>query len=134
MDIKINGIGFHGKKEVIYGLTKAAQKAKDIEYYSQPVIASKMTTDKLIAGQEASMNAYMDMALRDESFEKTVHDLKLSELYYLVAVLKPEQTQYSVVRPMNKFKQSIALILGTIGKARSKVEPAVDELYKQLGL
>jgi len=136
MDIKVNGIGFKGHKEVVYALTKAAQKAKDFEYYSQPAIASRLNVGKQLMQEKlnASMNAYLDMALRDEAFEKTIQEMKISELYFLHEYLLPEKTQYSIVEPSNKFKSAMQEAMDGLGRGKANVKDAVSKLYKKLEL
>ena len=134
MDLKVNSVNFTGKKEVIYALVKAAQKAKDFEYYSQPAIVSRVTTNVFRAELKASMYAYLDMALRDEAFLKTVNEIKPSELDYLHVLLKPEQTQHSVIKPMNTFKQAMQYVIAAIGGSKTKVTKAANDLNKKLGL
>jgi len=134
MDLKISGIGFQGKKEILYGLTKTAQKAKDFEYYSQPAIAARLSVslhDKQ-AALDASMKAYLDMVLRDEAFIKTIQEIKPSELYVLHELLQPEQTQHSLVRPANKFKPIMNEVLSSVGRMSSSLREAVAKLYKEL--
>lgn len=134
MDLKVNAINFQGKKEVIYGLKKAAQKAKDFEYYKQPAIAMRIRTDNLQTAQNASMQAYLDMVLRDEAFEQTIKEMKISDLRYLQCILMPEQTQHSIVRPMDKLKEAIHFTLNNIGRNKVSLEDAVADLYKKLEL
>ncbi len=136
MDIKVNGIGFQGHKEVVYALTKAAQKAKDFEYYSQPAVASRLNVGKQLMQEKlnASMNAYLDMALRDEAFEKTIQEMKISELYLLHVYLLPEKTQYALVEPMKKFKSAMHEAMKGLGRTKVNVKDAVSNLYKSLEL
>lgn len=134
MDLKVNGVGFQGKKEVIYALTKAAQKAKDFEYYNQPAIAARMTTDKFQTSLDASMQAYLDMALRDETFITTVKEMKPSELYYLHNLLQPERTQHSIVKPMDTFRRVANGVASNIGRGKILIQEALDDLFSKLEL
>ena len=136
MDIKINSTNFSGAKEVIYGLTKAAQKAKNYEYYNQPAIAACLTCSKehMQTANEASMKAYLDMALRDQTFAKAIDNIRASELYILHNLLKPEQTQYTTVKPMNKFKEAIQEVTKEIGRRKFTAQEAIDDLFKKLEL
>ncbi len=136
MDIKINSVSFTGKNEVLYALNKAAQNAKHFAYDSQFDITANMTIRKQIveAKQNASMKAYLDMALRDESFIKTINELKPSELSDLRNLLQPIQTQHSLVNPMGKYKSVMQEVLEHFGRKKASVEVAVSQLCKELGL
>ena len=132
MDLKVNAVNFTGKKEVLYALSKAAEKAKNYEYYTQPALAARMTSDRMLTANEASAQAYLDMALNDEAFITSVKNLKASELYKLHNILKPEQTQHSLVEPMNSFQQFMQDVLDNLNK--DSISDAVSDLYKKLGL
>ena len=136
MNIKVNSINFTGKKEVLYALTKAAQKAKDIEYYNQPSVAPCNIKSKieLQAIKEASMKAYLDMAFRDEAFEKTVREMKIPDLYYMHVLLMPEQTKSYNIIPMNRFKQAAQSVIDTIGLSKISIQRTLEDLYKKLEL
>jgi len=132
MDLKVNAVNFTGKKEVLYALTKAAEKAKNYEYYTQPALAARMTSGRMLTANEASAQAYLDMALNDEAFITSVKSMKASELYKLHNILKPEQTQHSLVEPMNSFQQFMQDVLDNLNK--DSISDAVSDLYKKLGL
>ena len=137
MDIKVNSIGFRGKKEVLYGLKKAAERAKNIEYYNQPSIVSRMNSgaQSYTTAQKGAMQAYLDMALHDEAFEKTIQEMNISEFYSLQALLQPEVTEHSCVRPFNKFKQVITETLNDFhGNKKASVKASVEKLLKDLHL
>ena len=132
MDLKVNAVNFTGKKEVLYALSKAAEKAKNYEYYTQPALAARMTSDRMLTANEASAQAYLDMALNDEAFITSVKNMKASELYKLHNILQPERTQHSLVEPMNSFQQFMQDVLDNLNK--DSISDAVSDLYKKLGL
>ena len=136
MDIRTNGIGFQGKKEVLYALTKAAKKSKDFEYYNQPYIAARTITDRLViqASQNASMKAYMDMALRDTEFKNVVKNATNKDLSQIKALLAPEKTEHSIVEPMKKFTEAINdVIINDYGsRAKESMSAYVRELLQKL--
>ena len=138
MDLKISSVGFQGKKEVLYALTKAAQKSKDIEYYNQLAIASRITTGQIKsqAVNEASMKAYMDMAVRDSEFKNVVKKATDKDLSYIKALLAKEQTEHSIVEPMKKFSEAINDVVNNNygGKAKEFVNSLVNELLIKLKL
>ena len=109
MNIEVNTINFTGKKEVLYALTKAAQKAKDIECYNQSAIAACDMKSKieLQAIKEASMKAYLDMAIRDSEFKNVVKNATDKDLVYIKNILAPEQAGHSFVEPMKQFREVI---------------------------
>ena len=138
MDLKVNSVNFNGKKEVLYGLTKAAQKAKDFEYYNQPAIVSRLTTSiqQMQASQNASMRAYLDMAIRDSDFKKVVKDVENKDLYQIRALLAPEKTEHTLVEPMKKFTEVINDVVNNNygGKAKESINSFVKELLIKLKL
>ena len=134
MDLKVNAVNFTGKKEVLYALSKAAEKAKSYEYYTQPALAARMTSDRMLTANEASAQAYLDMALNDEAFITSVKNMKASELYNLHNILQPERTQHSLVEPMNSFQQFMQDVLDNLNKNKNDISDAVSDLYKKLGL
>ena len=136
MDLKINSVSFQGKKEVLYALTKAAQKSKDFEYYNQPAIASRIPTDRLHAAQNAAICAYLDMALRDSEFKSVVVKAKDKDLSYIKELLATEKTEHSIVEPMKKFSSSINSVVTDNygGKTRETMMAFVRELLHKLKL
>lgn len=138
MNIKVNSVNFTGKKEVLYALTKAAQKAKDFEYYNQPSVASRMTLNKNImqASQDASMQAYLDMVLRDYEFKSVVKNATPVELAYIQGLLKPERTEHGLVEPMKKFSKAFedAVTNNYGGIAKESAMSYVSELLQKLKL
>ena len=136
MDLKINSIAFQGKKEVLYALTKAAQKSKDFEYYNQPAIASRIPTDRLHAAQNATICAYLDMALRDSEFKSVVVKAKDKDLSYIKELLAPEMTEHSLVEPMKKFSKSLNETVNANygGKTKETMTAFVHELLHKLKL
>lgn len=136
MDLKINSTSFQGKKEILYALKKAAQKSKDFEYYNQPAIASRIPTDRLQAAQNASICAYLDMALRDSEFKTVVVKAKDKDLSYIKELLATEKTEHSLVEPMKKFSSSINSVVTDNygGKTRETMMAFVRELLHKLKL
>ena len=134
MDLKISGVGFQGKKEILYALTKAAQKSKDFEYYSQPAIASRMPTYKLQASQTASISAYLDMALIDSEFRDVVTKATDKDLAEIKQFLAPERTEHSLVEPMKKFSKSMTDTVNNNygGKTRETMTAFVHDLLQKL--
>lgn len=72
-----NNITFTGRKEVIYGLTKASQEAKNAEIdklMSIGAFASQSRNAK--AHQHTSaMKAYVDMVVHDDAFVDTITNI-----------------------------------------------------------
>lgn len=135
MDISIDNIGFQGKREVYYGLQKAAKIAKTAELNKKGFITSRyaMTKSEERMAYNASVRAYLDMALRDEAFSKTIEELKSKELYALQEILKPEKTQYGLVNPMDTFTPVLNDVLNKLNEKNS-VREAVSNLLKKLAL
>ena len=136
MDLKISSINFQGKKEVLYALTKAAQKAKNYEYYAQPAIASRCKSDTLQVSNNASMQAYLDMALRDSDFKNVVKNGTDKDFSFIRKLLAPEQTQHSYVEPMKKFSEAVNEVINNNygGKAWESMLTFSRELLQKLKL
>ena len=114
MDLKINGIGFQGKKEVLYGLTKAAQNAREYEYtkcYSRMNGLNKFN-ERIV--HDASIKAYLDMATHDSSFLSTLSEATTADLYPIKQILKPGRTQHMLIEPFNKFSEELKNTLNSV--------------------
>ena len=136
MELKINSVSFQGKKEVLYALTKAAQKSKDFEYYNQPAIASRIPSDKLQTAQNSAINAYLDMALRDSEFKNVVIKSTNKDLSYIKELLATEKTEHSLVEPMKKFTSSLHTVVSAnyAGKKKETMIAIIHELQQKLKL
>ena len=136
MDLKVNALNFQGKKEVLYGLQKAAKIARTLEYSNNAYTMSRMGMTKYEerAAYDASMRAYLDMALRDSEFKETTNKINLAELFKLHEILKPEQTEHALVQPMNKFKSVADDVINSLGAGKKSVKEAFLDLCKNMGL
>jgi hypothetical protein len=72
MDLRINSISFNGRTECAYGLKQAAIEARNIEKLKFLTKCSNpVNKDTEIAAATASLNAYLDMVVHDNSALKT---------------------------------------------------------------
>lgn len=88
MDISVNKVNFSGKKEVLYNLKMAAKEARNAEHY-RSLIQCPRSLDRS-AEERASkrlVNAYMNTAIVDDSFENTIREYEGDELK---GILRPE--------------------------------------------
>ncbi len=129
MNISVNNVNFTGKKEVLYGMKMAAKEARNAEGYRalmqcpRPLdrTAEERTSKKL-------MNAYIDMAVFDDSFESVIKEYKEDGLK---KILQPEKWQYIEANPLKLFKESI---LKTMQKHEKTIDAeTINEFFCKLG-
>ena len=105
MDLRINGIGFQGKKEILYGLKKAAQNAREYETNQTAYLASRIQMRKYEeqAYKKGTINAYLDMVVRDVNFAYVIENIHGKDLKPIKRMLAPFQTEHGTVEPMKTF-------------------------------
>ena len=108
MDLRISGIGFQGKKEILYGLTKAAQNAKEYETNQKAYLASRIQMRKFEeqAYKKGAINAYLDMVVRDINFANVIENVHGKDLTPIKRLLTPFQTEHGTVEPMKTFSSA----------------------------
>ena len=114
MNLTTNSINFNGKKEVLYGLKKAAQEARNIETnraLSQGPRGINKTEE--IAQNKAAMNAYLDMTINDDAFIKTASDIAnyKQQVSSVRNILRESNIQSKVIKPFETFSQAISNII-----------------------
>ena len=110
MNISATNVNFNGRKEVVYGLRKAAQEAYNIEINRSHAFGPHpMHLEHLINKSEGKMNAYLDMAANDESFAKTIGDLASEKLTagFFKDVLQPTSVPFGKINPLKVFSEGI---------------------------
>ena len=121
MDLKVNAISFQGKREILYGLTKAAQNAREYETNQTAYLASRIQMKKYEeqAYKKASINAYLDMVIHDINFASVVKDIRGKDIRQIKKILAPFQTEHGTVEPLKIFSSAIDNIVGNsyFGKA-----------------
>ncbi len=111
MNISTTNVNFNGKKEVIYGLKKAAQEAKNIETARSLGFGPRpIRRESDIYTAEGKMNAYLDMAVNDSDFSKTIEELitkkdPINKSFKETLQKKP--VQFGEVNPMAIFTYGI---------------------------
>ena len=108
MDLKVSGIGFQGKREILYGLTKAAQSAREYETNQTAYIASRIQMNKYEeqAYKKGTINAYLDMVVRDCSFANVIENIHGKDLKPIKRMLAPFETEHGIVEPMKTFSSA----------------------------
>ena len=108
MDLKVSEIGFQGKREILYGLTKAAQSAKEYETNQTAYIASRIQMNKLEeqAYKKGTMNAYLDMVVRDSNFANLIENVHGKDLKPIKRMLAPFETEHGTIEPMKTFSSA----------------------------
>ncbi len=134
MDLRINGIGFQGKKEVIYGLTKAAQNAREYETNQTAYLASRiqMRKSEEQAYKKGMMNAYFDMATHDLDYIKVVKNPPAKDLKLIKKILAPFQTEHGTVEPMKIFTSAINDVVNASHTSKSVIRTLTAELLSKL--
>lgn len=131
MNISINNINFSGRKEVMYGLNKAANNTRNAEtckaLMQGPRPLNKYLEEK---SNEAASNAYMLMATYDDSFYSTLKEYDIEELNKLKEILKPAVLQYAKINPLSFFKKTMINSLVQHNKPVDAI--AIDDFFKKL--
>ena len=104
MDLSISNTSFGGKKEVLYGISKAANNVHSFGVYQQPRLM-RFGENPNIAKYEAAARAYMDMFTKDDSFIKTVKNIDRKDLAAEREMLKEQGQTVSKYNPMPYFKE-----------------------------
>ena len=134
MDLRINGIGFQGKKEILYGLTKAAQNAREYETNQTAYLASRiqMRKSEEQAYKKGMMNAYFDMATNDLDYIKVVKNPPAKDLKLIKKILAPFQTEHGTVEPMKIFTSTINDVVNASYTSKSVIRTLTAELLSKL--
>lgn len=134
MDLKINGVGFQGKKEILYGLTKAAQNAREYETNQTAYLASRiqMRKSEEQAYKKGMMNAYFDMATNDLDYIKVVKNPPAKDLKLIKKILAPFQTEHGTVEPMKIFTSTINDVVNASYTSKSVIRTLTAELLSKL--
>lgn len=117
MDISINNVNFTGKKEVLYGMKMAAKEARNAEGY-RALMQCPRPLNRTVEEKTSKklMNAYIDMAVIDDSFESVIKEY---EDEGLKKILQPEKWQYIEANPLKLFKEAML-------KAMQKHEKSIN--------
>ena len=136
MDLKINGIGFQGKREILYGLTKAAQNAREYETNQTAYIASRIQMRKTEeqAYKKGAINAYLDMVVRDVNFAYEIKNVHGKDLKPIKKMLAPFQTEHGTVEPMKTFSSAYESVIGNsyLSKLDESFKLHINELLSRL--
>lgn len=111
MNLTINNIGFEGKKEVLYALKNAANAAKQAEWHRASSFGPRpINKSGLVKERKEVLQAYMDMAVYDDAFDKVINELPMEkEGKELKEILKPQQLQWGEINPLQLFKDSLVV-------------------------
>lgn len=109
MDLKINGIGFGGKREVLYSLKKAATEARQAELYRASSFGPRpVNRNSECEACKKAVDAYLDSAVYDNSFTKTLKDIPEQEFgQTLKSILEPKQLVWGKINPTALFLNSL---------------------------
>ena len=109
MNNTINSVSFCGEKEVLYCLKQAATEAHNAGMHKVMCAGPRPLSYKT---QEAAIslglcNAYMDMAVYDSSFKKTLTKISSKKIDELRQILQPINSEYVKLNPLSLFAQSM---------------------------
>jgi len=104
----MNNVTFQGKKEVIYGLRRAAISSKAAEYCRAASFGPNPTNRSVMekVNKESARN-FLDMACFDDSFISTIADLDKKETKRLANTLREEEVPSGNIYPLKIFKEAL---------------------------
>lgn len=111
MNLAISNTSFNGKNEVIYGLKNAAREAKSTELFRSSSFGPRpINKESLVKERKEVLQAYMDMAVHDDSFAKTIEELPhLEDGKEIKAMLKPQKLEWGEINPCHLFENSMVV-------------------------
>lgn len=129
MNLSVNTISFNGKKEVIYALKNAAKEARQAELHRAASFGPRpINKQELVKERTEVLQAYMDMAVFDDTFEQVIKELPtLKDGAEIKNSLKPEKLQWGETCPQQLFENSMVVNCMT-----QKKNVSVDILNKFL--
>lgn len=137
MNLSVNNVNFTGKKEMMYGLKRAAIEARSAEInrsYSFGPHSLPKTSD--VYANMSAARAYSDMVIRDDEFVKTAKEFTKDKnyMYSMKEILKPIKLTFCEINPFEKFqKQFLNAALETEDSAILKESTELlSEIFKQL--
>lgn len=108
MNISTNNVNFNGKKEVLYGLTKAAQEAQKMNINKiQSMGPRPVFKDIEVNQSQGALNAYCDMITKDTAFTATLKDLSTEAISRLKEILSPIRNEFAKLYPQSDFKKAL---------------------------
>ena len=114
MNLTINNTNFNGKQEVIYGLTRASYKAKQIEMFKNLAKGPRpINTSEDINRTRAAMEAYLDMTINDDSFNRTVVDIaaKREDVSSIRENLVEQNLPNGIIKPFETFTNALRNVI-----------------------
>ena len=131
MDLKVNSLNFQGKKEILYGLNKAADAIHSYSVYTQPRLIQH-GENKIIDKYEASAKAYLDMITKDKSFAENVAEFNNKNLKEIRNHLKAYDIGIHKENPMKYFREFIESVMQNNHTNTQKGKNALAVLLKKL--
>ena len=109
MNLTINNTAFSGKREVIYGLKNAAREAKQAEFHRASSFSPRpINKQHLVKERKEVLQAYMDVAVFDDSLEQTLKDLPTQkEGQEIKDMVRPTILQWGEINPEQLFEDSL---------------------------
>ena len=120
-------LNFNGKNEVIYGLKKAAEEARNIKKECAYMYGPRpLRRDEAIYKAQGAINAYADMVVHDEAFAETIKEISNDKyvLNSLKTTLKTIFTPYGNLFPNERF---ITSLQDAVKKAKINPSPSFEK-------
>ncbi len=127
----MNSISFQGKKEILHGLSKAAECAKAAEYCRAASFGPRPCDRSVLEmTNKTSMGNFLDMVCYDKGFIDTMKNLKIDEIKDIANMLRPEKVQYGEINPLKIFKDVLLRMCKAYKKNEAK--PAINQLLNEI--
>ena len=110
MNLVISNTNFRGINEIKYGLSKAAEEARNIEYQKLYAYGPRpINKDRDIERAKGALYAYADMFMKDETFSSSILKIVQDKLFVheIKSILEPIQSAYGNRYPHENFSNAI---------------------------
>ena len=126
MNMTSTNVNFTGKKEIVYGLRKAAQEAKTIELNRSYAFGPRpMRREAEIYEAKGALNAYTDMVTKDSKFNTAIKEIAADKALTkeLGETLQAKDVPYGKINPLGEFVKSFSESL-----KKNKVAALADDV------
>ena len=132
MNLNINNVNFQGRNEVLYGLKKAAQEAQNIGRSSIQASGPRpLIKDKEIYQAKGALDAYCDMAVKDDWFVETINSISPNVTKEIKETLSPIKNDYASAYPHETF---ISAIKNAVESAKNNADTSLKNFFEKIKL
>ncbi len=130
MNLNVNNVNFQGKTEVLYGLKRAAQEAQNIGRNSiQAAGPRPLIKDKEIYQAKGALNAYCDMAAKDDRFVETINSASHNTINEIKETLSPIKNDYASAYPHETF---ISAVKNAVENAKINADTSLKNFFEKI--